>query len=91
MSSVIDYFTSGISDTYNETVDYWSKENSVADAVDVVVWSANNTDTVVEATKKGINKSTQELKVAVKQDTNKMLLIGAIALGTYFYFKKGGK
>lgn len=91
-SSVIDYFTSGIGDTWDETINYWTKENAVSDAVDTVVWSVENPDIVAEATKKGIKKSADELSTAVSQDTYKLLILLAAGGMIYFsFFKKKGK
>ncbi len=89
-SSIIDYFTSGISNTYNQTVDYWSKEDSAFDAVDTVVWSVQNTDTVAEAASQGIDNSVKEFKRAAQQDAYKLAGIVVIALGSYMYLNKKG-
>ena len=92
MSAVVDYLYQGAVDTYNETVDFWAKDGSIADAADTVVWSVENPDVVATATKKGIEKSANEFGNAVKKDTYKLLIIAAGIIGAYYYFtKKRGK
>ncbi len=90
-SSIIDYFTGGISDTYTQTVDYWSKDNSIADAVSVVSWSVQNPTIVKDATLKGVDNSLNELGTAVNQDTNKIIILAVLAAAAYIYLTKGGK
>ena len=90
-SSTLDFFTSAIKNTYDETVDYWSKDGSVSDAVDTVVWTAQNTGTVAEATSKGIEKSANELGNAIKYDAFKVIGIALLFLYLYNRFIKGGK
>ena len=91
-SSIVDYFTSGLGDTYQETVEYWSKDNSIADSFDALTWSVQNPTIVKEATVKGVEKSLDELGTAVQQDTNKIIFFVVLGVGTYLYIKnKGGK
>ena len=91
MSSVADFFGNAIKDTYNETVDYWSKDNSIADSVDVLTWSAQNTDVVADATMSGIGESIDELETAVIQDSVKLAALIAVVLYVYHRFIKGGE
>ena len=90
-SSILNYFIDGVSETYNETVEYWSKDDSLSDAVDAVSWSLDNTDTVIEATEQGIDKSVDEFNTAVSQDSNKLLIILGSLATLYYFYKKGGK
>ena len=86
-SSVFNYLYDGVTDTYKETIDYWSQDNSASDAVDVVEWSVENPLIVKKATIKGIGKSSKEFKTALNQDTNKLLLSVAAIAVIYFYMK----
>ena len=91
MSSVLDYLVEGTKNTYKETTDYWGKDGSMSDAVDVVSWSVQNPDIVKEATEKGFSKSYAEFSTAVEYDRNKLIILIVLGLTLYWYIKKGGK
>ena len=91
MSSIVDYFTSGIKDTYNQTVDFWSSDNKLSRTVDAVSFTIDNPQLMVDTAKKDFKKSMNELDTAVTQDRNKMIIIVALAGSAYYYFQKGGK
>ncbi len=90
MSSVIDYLYDGVVDTYEETIDYWSKDESVSDAIDVIEWSVENPKIVKDATIDGIKESSHGLKNAINQDFNKLIITVLAAAAIYIYVK-GGK
>ncbi len=91
MSSIVDYFTSGIKDTYKQTVDFWSSDNKLSRTVDAVSFTIDNPQLMVDTAKKDFNKSVSELNTAVTQDRNKMIILVALAGTAYYYFQKGGK
>ena len=91
MSSIVDYFTSGIKDTYNQTVDFWSSDNKLSRTVDAVSFTIDNPQLMVDTAKKDFKKSMNELDTAVTQDRNKMIIIFAFAAAAYYYFQKGGR
>ena len=84
-SSVANFFVDAVSNTYNETVEFWSEEGSINNGIDAVVWSAENPEVVAVATAKGVNKGAQELQSALMYDAFKMLVIVSVV---YFIFIK---
>jgi len=89
MSEVVDYIYDGIVNTYNQTVEYWSRDDSFSDAADTIKWSFENPDIVSSATKDGITKTADELSRAADHDKNRLILLGIIAAVIYFQVKKG--
>lgn len=83
LSSILNYVSDGISNTYNETVNFWGEDGSIANGADAVIWSASNPDKVAQATKKGIVKSADEFKDAVISDSIKLVFIVGVLFFVY--------
>lgn len=93
MGSAIWEFTKQYaSDTYDETVDFWTRDHPLDDAADAFKFAADNPKLFAQTAKERWSETVNQAEEAVAKDTYKLAIIGGIGLFIYWkYFYKGGK
>lgn len=91
MSAVLDFIGGYASDTYDETVDFWTSGHAIDDTIDAVKFTIENPKLMAETAKEQFTDNVKKFEQASKKDFTKLVIIGAIGAYIYFQFIKGGK
>lgn len=91
MSETLNYFIDGISNTYDETVDFWTSGHAINDTVNAVEFTIENPTLMKDTAMKNINASLDELGTAANHDKNRVILLAAAGAALYFFLTKRKK
>jgi hypothetical protein len=69
MSAILDYVANSASETYHQTVDFWSGDNSASNAVDALAWGVTNPTEVTKAIGQNVVNNVTDQAKALTTDT----------------------
>ena len=92
MSALYDWLADYTSETYDETVDFWTSGHVIDDIIDTAKFTVENPKLMAETAKEQFVSNVHEIETATKKDTIKIAILGAIGLIIYYkVFVKRGK
>jgi hypothetical protein len=92
MSALYDWLADYTSETYDETVDFWTSGHAIDDIIDTAKFTVENPKLMAETAKEQFVENVHEIEAASKKDFTKLAIMGAICLVIYYqFFVKRGK
>lgn len=91
MSATLDFLGDAVSNTYEETVDFWTSGNVIDQTVDAVKFTVENPKLMLDTAVNEIEKDYNDFGKAVKKDTYTMLFTVGLAAAVYYVVVKGDK
>ena len=91
MSATFDFIGDALSNTYDETVNFWTSGHAIEQTIDAVKFTAENPGLMIDTATKEIEKDYTDFGKAVKKDTYTMIIAVGLAAAVYYVVVKGGK
>lgn len=90
-SSTWEFIKQYASDTYDETVDFWTRDHPIDDAIDAFKFAAENPKLFAQTAKERWSGTVAQAEEATKKDTYKLIILGGIGLFVYWelFVKRG--